>query len=261
MKKHIFFALICTTAFAQAQETHLNIKVPDTVESNLFGPVQSIRTIYQKEIFKSSYSKHTTKEKERTYNEQGNLLIAIDKDIDDDTSKQTDYSYTTNGCRFEKTIIDSENETNKTYRYFIDTGSRQVLRKNLNTETFRITAYTPKGFQYYIEDRSSSNTLTQIIHLKRLLNNKKYESTTFNSENERTKLSTYKWNTHGLLREYDSQSFSTNGYSFITSYTHPKKDEAGNWTQRISKIQMIHEGEKSLYGKEIATRDIEYFDE
>lgn len=260
MKKTLLFALIYTAAFAQAQESHLDIKAPDTVESDLFGSVKSTHTVYQKEIFKSSYSKHTTREKERTYDEKGNLLSAIDRDIDDDTSKQTEYTYT-NGCLFEKTINDSENETNKTYRYFIDVGSSQILRKDLNSGTFRITAYTPAGYEYYIEDRSASNTLTQTIHLKRLPSNKEYESTTFNAENEQTKLSTYKWNTHSLLRENSYRSFSTNGYSFITSYTHPETDATGNWTKRISKIQMIHEGKKTLDGKEIATRKIEYFEE
>ncbi|QHI70584.1 hypothetical protein [Tichowtungia aerotolerans] len=260
MRKHIISALLCASTFAHAQ-THLDIKVPDTVESDLFGPVKSTHTVYQKEIFKSSYSKHTTREKERIYDEKGNLMTAIDTDVDDDTSKHTVYAYTTNGCLFEKTINDSETETNKTYRYTIDIESGQILRQNLNNGTFRITAYTPAGYEYYIEERSSSNTLTRATQIKRLLNNREYESTTFDAENEPTRLSVFKWSSYGLLREYSYKSFATNGYSFITTYTHPQKDKTGNWTKRISKIHMIHDGKKTLYGKEIATRKIKYFDE
>ena len=261
MKPYLLFTLICIATITQAQETHLDIKVADRIERDLFGPVKSTHTIYQKEVFKTGYSKNTTRETEQTYDAKGNRLTANNKNIDDNTSEQTAITYTTNGCLFDKTIIDSENKTNQIYQYFIDADAKQILRKNLNQGTFKITAYTPSGYEYYIEDRSASNTLAQTTHTKRLPNHKEYERTTFNANNEKTKLSTYKWNTHGFLREYRYQSFATNGYTFITTYTHPKKDETGNWTKRISKTHMIKDDKKSLYGKEIATREIEYFDQ
>lgn len=259
MKTHLLPALFVAAAFAQAQQTHLDIKVPDTVENDLFGPVKSTHTVYQKDVFESSYTKHKTRELEYTYDEKGNLLTIIDRDIDEDTSKQTDYSYT-NGCLFEKTIDSSESETNKTYQYFIDVESRQMLRKNMDTGAFRITAYTPDGYWYYVEDKSPSNTLIRATRLKRLHNNREYESKTFNATNKQTRLTTYKWNSHGLLREYRTQTMGTNGTTFIRSYTHPQKDEKGNWTKRIAKIHKIKDGLKSLHGKEVATREIEYFE-
>lgn len=260
MKRSFPALLLCMASVASAQQPCLDIKVPDTVESDLFGPVKSTHTVYQKDIIKSSYTKKTTREQECTYDEKGNLQISIDRDIDDDTSKQTDYTYT-NGCLLEKTIDSSESETNKTYRYFINVESRQILRKNVDSGAFRITAYTPNGYWYYFEDRSPSNTLTQTTRLKRLHNNKEYESKTFNAESELTKLTTYKWNSCGLLREYRYQTLGTNGTTFIRNYTHPQKDQAGNWTKRVTKIHRIKDGLKSLYGKEVATREIEYFGE
>lgn len=69
----------------------------------------------------------------------------------------------------------------------------------------------------------------------------------------------FKWNTHGLMREHVYQTHATNGYIFITEYTHPKKDAHGNWIRRIAKTQMIHDGEKRNYSEETAAREIEYF--
>ncbi len=263
MKTKILLALICLGAtLSQAQETHLDIKVSDTVESDLFGSVKSIQTVYKKETFRSSgASKHTTKEKKFTYDEKGNLRLFVSKNIEKETTERIEYTYGTNGCLSGKIIESSENETNKTFTFSIDVKSRQLLRRNLDTGDLRIEVYSPVGYEHYIEERDSSNTVTKIVQVKRLANNKECEFTTFDGKKNRTRTSQIKWNTHGLMREFHTRSHGTNEYIFITKYTHPKKDEAGNWIKRIAKTEMIHDGEKKRFSEEIAVSEIEYFEE
>lgn len=260
MKSILIFTLLgLTIAHASAQQTHLDIKVPDTVESDLFGSVKSTQTVYQKERFKTNSSEHTTREKERTYDEKGNLLTAIDIDIDDNTTNQTEFAYDSYGCLTGKIIDVSTSDTNETFSYTIDIESRQMQRKDLSTGEIKIVAYAPSGYEHYIEYRDTSNIVTKVVRVKRLPNNKEYQFDTFDGETNLTRIAQIKWNNQGLMREYHSQTFSTNGYIFITKYTHPKIDETGNWTKRVAKTDYISKGKKKKYSKEIAIRKIDYF--
>ena len=262
MKPGILFILTCVGAFLATAQTHLDIKVPSTIENDLFGPVKSTQTVYNKEWFLRTTYRHSTKDYERTYDEKGNLLTRINIDLDDDTTNSTVYIYNEDGCLFEKTVTDTDSKTNKinTYKYTMDAESSQILRQNLSNDQWRVTAYNPDGYEYYIEDRSKSNTVKSVLKIKRLPNNKEYEFATVDGEGTRTKTSRFKWNSNGLMRENYYRRHGTNETIYTTKYTHPKKDEVGNWTKRVAKTERFHDGEKKAYSEEIAVRKIEYVD-
>ena len=262
MKTGILFILICLGAAWAAAQTHLDIKVPDTIENDLFGPVKSIQTVYNKERFLSISTKHSTKEYERIYDEKGNLLTRVNIDLDDKATNSTVYIYNEDGCLSGKTVADIDSKTNKinTYTYTINLESKQILRHNLSNDQWRVTAYNPDGYEYYIEDRSESNTVTSVLKIKRLPNNKEYEFATVDGEGNPTRTSRFKWNSNGLMRENYYRRHGTNEYIYTTQYAHPKKDETGNWTKRVARTERFHDGEKNTYSEEIAVRNIEYFD-
>ncbi len=262
IKTGTLHTLLCLLPFiAAAQQTHLDIKVPDRIVYDLFGPVKSTQTLYSKETFNKSYTENSQSEYERIFDELGNQLTYSEKDITDDSSVKTEYSYDENGCLSGKTVDDSEKKTNTVYRYTIDVDARQILQTNITTGSWRATAYSPAGREYYIEDHSSSNTVTRTTDIKRRLDGKEYEFATCDDDGNPTKTSRFKWNSNGLMRESYYRYHGTNEYIYITRYTHPEKDEHGNWTKRVARTEMIHDGEKTPRSEEIGVRKIEYFNE
>lgn len=261
MKSRILLILFCLGTTASAQQTHLDIKVPDRVESDLFGPVKSTRTVYKKERFVSTSNRHTTRQYDRNYDEKGNLLTSVTIDIDDDTTNTIRYLYNPGGCLTGRVYQASGSKTNKVYSYTIDVPSRQILRVNLSNNDRRVVAYNPAGYEYYIEERDSTNAVEKVVKMKRLANNKEYEFTTFDGEGNHTRTSSFKWNANGLQREYRYQRHGTNETIYTTQYVHPQKDATGNWLKRVAKTERVYKGEKKAYSEEIAVREIEYYDE
>lgn len=250
------------------QGTHLDIKVPDTVESDLFGPVKSTQTTSKKRIISGSLTEQTEKETVRTYDEKGNLQLVVTREISENATNRYEYSYDATGCLTGKVTTESSPETNttSTFTYSIHVESRQILRRDSETGDFQVAVYSPAGYEQYWESRTSSNTLKKAIQTLRLPDNKEYESLTYDGEKKLTSTFLTKWNVHGLEREYSYQKHATNGYVFVTKYTHPEKDAKGNWTKRISRTSQIEKGEKAEdclekdYSEEIAVRKIDYFD-
>jgi len=262
LKPGTLHALLCLLPFiVSAQQTHLDIKVPDRIEYDLFGPVKSIKTLYSKETFNKSYTESSQTEYKHVFDELGNQLIYSKKNITDDSSVRTEYSYDENGCLSGKTVNDSKKETNTVYRYTIDVDARQILRKNITSNSWRTTVYSSAGREHYIEDRNSSNTVTQTIDMKRRPDGKEYEFATCNGDGDPTKTSRFKWNANGLIREGYYHYHGTNECIYITRYTHPEKDEHGNWTKRVARTEMIYDGEKTPRSEKIGVREIEYFNE
>jgi len=246
-----------------AQQTHLDIKVPDAIENDLRGAVKSTQTTYKKQRYSGSSARQTEEERTCTYDEKGNMLTLLTRDITDVETNRVEYSYDATGCltgRLSEALSKSTNSpVVKRYAYSIDPGSRQILRRNLETGAFEVTAYSPAGYAFYEEEWSSSNTLTEAVQIKRLPNHKEYEEVTFSGETNKTKTARMRWNSHGLQKEYISEKHGTNGYIFVTRYTHPEKDATGNWTRRIARTDLIEEKNREAYSEEIAVRKIDYF--
>lgn len=258
--KHLLLFIALWTAVS-AQQTHLDIKVPDRVEADLFGPVRSVRTIYETERFAGTSSRSSTMDYERLYDPEGNLLKSISIDIDDGTTNTTEYLYSPDGCLTGRVYAASGNTTNEIYSYMIDVPSRQILRVNLNSNDRRVTVYTPQGYEYCIEDRDSTNAVNSVTRIKRLPNNKEYEIAVFDGEDSHLRSTYLDWNSNGLLRQYRYHRPGTNEYISITKYTHPEKDERGNWRKRVARKDRIYKGERETYSRETAVREIEYYDE
>lgn len=246
---------------AAAQQTQLDIKVPDTVENDLFGPVKSIRTVYETERFLGTFDRHSTREVEKNYDEKGNLLTSIRIDPDDSTTNVTTYLYDAGGCLTGRVYSASDNETNTVYSYTIDVPSRQILRVNRNNNDRRVTVYNPAGYEYYIENRDCSNTVESVTRVKRRPDNKEMEFAVFDGDGEPLRNTRLEWNANGLLREYRYHRPGTNEYTSITRYAHPKKDERGNWLKRTARKERIYEGKREAYSISIARREIKYYAE
>lgn len=261
IKTKTLLILIAIGTSVSAQQTQLDIKVPDIVESDLFGPVKSTRTVYQAERFLISSDRHSTYEHDQTYDAKGNQLKHIYIDLDDSTRNVTTYFYDTDGCLTGKVYDAANSETNDVYSYTVDVPSRQILCINQNNDNRRVTAYTPQGYEYYIENRDSSNAVKTVTKIKRRQNNKKYEIEIFDNEGSLIRSKYYKWNSNGLMREYRYHRPGENEYTSITRYVHPEKDERGNWLKRVGRKERIHKGKKEAYSESIAVREIEYYDE
>ena len=242
------------TALAQ---THLNIEVPSRVASDLHGPVESIRNSYQKEYYNGSGISTSSWKRAKTYDRPGNLLSSTYTNLTKETFENILYDYSTNGCLTGRTVETSK--TNTTYSYTIDIDARQILRQDLDSGHIKVTAYNPSGHYIYIEEQDESNTVTKIVKVLRRPDNKEYEYRTFDGDLNPTSTFFYKWNTHGLLREYTYQTYGTNQYTYIAKYSHPKKDRHGNWTRRIVRKYLINKNKKKLSSEETAERDIKYF--
>jgi len=261
MKTKTLLLFTALAAAAAAQQTQLDIKVPDTVESDLFGPVKSTRTVYEKERFLSSTNRHSTYQYDQTYDEKGNQLTYVYIDLDDSTTNVTTCLYDSDGCLTGKVYNAADTETNTVYSYTIDVPSRQILRINHKTDDRRVTVYTPQGYEYYIEDRDRSNTVESVTRIKRQPDHKEYELHVVDGDGEPIRSSYMEWNTSGLMRKYRYHRPGTNEYTTITRYTHPKKDERGNWLKLVKRQDRIYEGKKEAYSETIAIREIEYYEE
>jgi YD repeat-containing protein len=271
VKMNIKTAVVLTflgAGWAWTQETHLNIKVPDTVESDLFGPVKSTQTTHKKRTLSGSLTEQTEKETVCTYDEKGNLHLIVTREITENSTNRVEYTYDAAGCLTGRLAVTSSPDTNttSTFTYSIHTESRQILRRDSETGDFQVTVYSPAGYEQYWEERTSSNKLKKAIQTHRLPDNKEYESLIYDGEKKLTSTFLTKWNIQGLEREYSYQKHATNGYTFITKYTHPEKDTKGNWTKRISRTSLIEKGEEREdgvekdYSEEVSVRKIEYFD-
>ena len=82
-----------------AQQTHLDIKVPDTLEEDLFGAVKSIST----DTCYNMSDKHM--KEQQVYDTFGNLLAETNWNHEGELVETTTYSYDEDGCFTTQTYI------------------------------------------------------------------------------------------------------------------------------------------------------------
>ncbi|RKX39849.1 MAG: hypothetical protein DRP64_13620, partial [Verrucomicrobia bacterium] len=211
---------------AFAQETHLDIKVPDTVESDFFGPIKSVET-------DTCYNMSDKHLKEiRSYDANGNLLGEMDWNYEGElTSSKTNY-YNERGCLTEYRFIDHKDGETNHWEVILSPPTRQIAKRNKKTGTTDLRTYSPEKYLLHYKKTDKKKKLVKASRTQRREDNRETEYTRFNQGNRPLYTYYFQWDDRGFvtkerLRYHQEKKERLHTYDFL------KVDEHGNWTQRL----------------------------
>lgn len=237
-----------------AMGTHLDIKVPDTVESDFFGTIKSVET-------DTCYNMSDKHLKEiRSYDANGNLLGEMDWNYDGElTSSKTNY-YNEHGCHTEYRFIDhNDGETNH-WEVILSPSTRQIAKRNKKIGTTDLRTFSPEKYLLHYKKTDKKKKLVKASRTKRREDNRETEYTRFDQKNRPLYTYYFQWDDRGFitkerLRYHQEKKERLHTYDFL------KVDEHGNWTQRLMTRYDVGGKEKTKVSEKLTIRTIEYFED
>ncbi len=245
-------AALLSTTFAQ--DTHLDIRVPDTVESDLFGPIKSIET-------DTSYNMSTEHlKKVRSYDPSGNLLGEMNWNYAEELkSSRTNY-FNEHGSLTEYRFIDHTDEETNYWEIILSPSTRQIAKRNKKTGTTKLRTYSPQKYQVQYKETDKQKKLIKASRTKRRADHRETEYTRIDQKNRPLYTYYFKWDDRGFitkerLRYHQEKKERLHSYDFLTV------DAYGNWTQRLMIRYDVGGKEKTKISEKLTIRMIEYFEE
>ena len=237
-----------------AQETHLDIKVPDTVERDLFGPVKNVAT----DICFDMSDKHTKETRE--YDTHGNLLNETDWNRDGELDNTTTNYYDENGCYTGQCNIGFKKGTTNHWDIILSPTTRQIAKRNKKSDTTILRSYSPEKYLVHFKEMDWNKKLVKASRTKRREDNRETEYTKLDNKNRPLYTYYYKWDDRGFI-DKARVSYHQEKKERLHVYDYLKVDEHGNWTQRLMTRYDIGGKDKTKVYEKLTLRTIEYFED
>ncbi len=252
--KRTLIAVASLPILAFAQETHLDIKVPDRIENDLFGPVKKIVTEYSYNMSDRNYKE------ERVYDEQGNLLTRTKWNTKDEISLFVTNSYNEAGChthyRFEKA---GEGVTNE-YEVVINVPSRKIALTSPKSGEIEIQEYSPAKYHMATKRMDKNRKPISYSQYKRRADNKAVQYLAYDKR-KRIKYSiALGWNDDNLQSK-ELYHDREDGSKLLEVFEYLSTDQHGNWLQCLTQAYNLKGSKKEKAGEKFSKRTIEYFEE
>lgn len=256
MMKNLLMPIAMLAALtALAQETHLEIKVPDRVEYDLAGPVKRILV----DDCTNLSDKH--KKEERRYDLAGNLLTKTCWNSKDEISFALTNSYNADGCFVSWHSENPEQKKTNDWEVLLNPPTHQIAMRNLGNGDTSVYTYSPEKYLMHYKKVDKDKKTIRSSRYRRRPDHKEAEYTSFDEKNRPVYTYNYRWTADPLFIDRESVRYHQEDKSRLHTYEYLKVDAHTNWTQRIF-IRYKTDGSKQEKMYETTTlRTIEYFEE
>lgn len=243
--------ILCFAAFAQ--QTHLDIMVPNLMNTDLTGRVKSVDT---------KVSVNVSGEFEREFQEYdriGNLLNETEWDPEGKCLHSLTNYYDENGNYERQIYIDYEDGYTNDWEVILKPETRQMALKKKGGAAI-IRTYSPAGYLLNYRKMDEYRDLKRASVTRRDAQNRRLEYTRMDDKNEPVYTYWFKWK-DGRLIDRERQKYHQEETERLHIYDYIETDPQGNWTQRLRVRYDIGGKEKKKVSERIVTRTIEYFEE
>lgn len=238
-----------------AQQTHLDIKVPERVERDLFGPVKSVST-----DLSFNMSDNHTKELDE-YDRAGNLTAESEWDSDDELANTSTNYYDENGCfyRHDYISLGRKGSTNE-WEVILSPETRQIAMKNKRTGSITIRTYSPDKYLLHYKEMDRGKKLVKASRTKRRADNREEEYATLDEKNRPVYTYYYRWDDRGFI-DRERVRYHQKKKERLHTYDHLVVDEHGNWTQQLMTRYDVGGTDKTKVYEKLKVRNIEYYED
>ncbi|MCF7817742.1 MAG: hypothetical protein K9M54_07655 [Kiritimatiellales bacterium] len=246
-------AILCQSA--TAQQTHLDIRVPDRISSDFLGSVKRVLT----DDCINLADNH--KKEERIYDRAGNELSLTRWGTDGEISYAMTNAYDESGCHVSWHSEDFAKKETNDWEVVLNLPTHQIAMRNLGNGDTSVYTYSPeKRLMHYRKVDKDKKTIRSSKYRRRPEDNKETEYARFDERNRPTYTYNYRWN-DSLFVDRESILYHEDGTKRLIVNEFLKTDEHGNWTQRISIRYKIAGSEQTKLYETTTLRTIEYFED
>jgi len=242
------------TSLAFAEGIHLDIKVADTVEADLFGSVKSVET---DTCFNMS-DKHI--KEVRKYDTYGNLLTETEWNRDGEIDNTTTNYYDEKGCYTEQCNIDSKEGTTNHWEIMLNPATRQIAKLNKKSAATILRTYSPEKHLLYFKKLDGNKNLVKASRTKRRADNRESEYTRLDQKNRPFYTYYFKWGDRGFI-DKERVRYHQEEKERLHTFDYLKVDEHGNWTQRLMIRYDVGGKDKTKIYEKLSVRTLEYFED
>lgn len=243
-------AVVLQSALA-AGATHLDIMVPDLKDTDLIGPVKSVKV----DVCRNVSGIHTTEQRE--FDPVGNLTCISEWDADGTLIETTVFSYDADGSYESMLYTNTEEEIEQAWEVILNPQTRQIA---LREEEGFIALETYSEASYLLSYQLMNKDKKQLIAYK-------YKRDGSNRQTEYTYIVDrkpaytyfFKWGEDGFI-EMERQRYHQEDAEFLHTYEYLVTDDYGNWTQRILVRYHLDNGKKEKVYEHTVMREIEYYE-
>jgi len=238
---------------ALAQQTHLDIAVPERLDTDLSGLVKSVDK-------KTSWNVSGKFEREhQEYDRVGNLLNKTNWDPEGKClNTQTNY-YSKNGNFERQLYMDYEDGFTNNWEVILNPDSHQIAMKK-ETGAAAVYTYSPAGYLINYRYVDSDKNLRSASSTKRDEKNRRKEYTKMDDGKKPLYTYWFKWKDEGII-DRERQRYRQEKGERLHVYDYLKTDEQGNWLQRLMVRYDIGGKKKEKVYERLTVRSIEYFEE
>ena len=247
----ILAALLPSSSFAV--ETHLDIMVPELMDTDLSGPVKNVDT-------KVSVNVSGKFERERQeYDRIGNLLNETEWDAEGECLNSMTNYYDESGNFERQLYLDFEDEFTNDWEVILSPDTHQIAMKK-KSGSVALYTYSPAGYLIKYRYIGSDKKLRSASITKRDEKNRSKEYTRMDDGKKPLYTYWFKWKEGGVI-DRERQRYRQEAGERLHIYDYLKTDAQGNWTQRLMARYDIGGKKKEKVYERLVARTIEYFEE
>ncbi len=253
MKIALLVILAALPLSAFAQETHLEISVPDLVDTDLSGPVKSVDT-------KVCMNVSGKFERElQNYDRVGNLLNETEWDPEGKCLNTLTNFYGDDGNFERQLYIDFEDGFTNDWEVILNPDTRQIAMKKENGAA-SVYTYSPEGYLLKYRYAGSDKALRSASSTKRDEKNRRMKYTRMDGGKKPLYTYYFKWKDNGFV-DKERQRYHQEKKERLHTYECLATDSHGNWTQELMIRYDIGGKRKEKVYEQTTIRTIEYFED
>lgn len=245
--------LVAVPFLSTAQETHLDIKVSDRVENDLFGPVKKVVTEYSYNMSDRNYKE------ERVYDKQGNMLSHTKWGPKDEITLFVTNGYNETGCHTLYRVENVKKGVTNEYEVVINVPSRKIVLNNSTSGEIEIQEYSPAKYHMTTKYMDKNRKPVSYSQYKRRADHKELQYLSYDKR-KRIKLSiAIDWNDDNLQSRELYHNRET-GSKLLEVFEYLSTDQHGNWLQCLTQAYNLTGSKKEKAGEKFSKRTFEYFE-
>lgn len=237
---------------AGAAPTHLDIMVPDLKDTDLLGPVKSVKF----DLCQNVSGEHTTEMRE--YDRTGNLLKVTEWNAEGEQVETTTFHYDDNGCYERMHYENSDTELEQDWQVILSPKTRQIALREQDEGLIALETYSEEG---YLESYQLLDENKKPLRANQYKRDEHNRQTRFTRLEEGKPAYTYyfKRDDSGVI-DMERQRYHQEKEEFLHTYEYLVTDDNGNWTQRILVRYHLDHGKKDKVYEHTVVRKIEYYE-
>lgn len=244
----LFSALLPALAHAQ---THLDVKVPDRLEHDLFGPVKSVLTEYSYNLSDRSYKE------ELVFDAAGNLLSRTKWDSKGAVTRFTTNTYDAAGCFVAQRVENRGKAGTNECDVVLNLPARKIALRDRKSGDVEIRAYSEAKYHLHTERMDKAKKPLSSNAFKRRPDHKETEYVSCDERGRAVYTVAFGWTESNLL-EKELIQHNEKKTRTLTENEYLATDAHGNWTQCLAQTYKLERSGKEKDYEKFLKRTIEY---